>query len=232
LPPQVDIYWESGFAPDWTIKVPNIRELGPLLMQDLGDPAEPFRRPTHNGRAMGVQIDADTVLVDPVRSFSVFERILDGSEWTCSQSDNGRFASRLMELLGGIDSQAGNQPAVREVLKKAARTPHGAPFDSLIKIAEQYQGAWPGPFSSPAAQVSYPKSVVLRLLAQKLLRPVLPVRCPHCATQSTVRPDDLADEIRCEMCSSTFALGLALGVAGPKANWKYRLQSFVVVGDS
>jgi hypothetical protein len=224
---QVDVYSEAGLGPDRTVTVPNIRDLAALLMYDYGDPSEPFHRPTGDGRAVGVRVDADAVLLEPVRSFAVFERLFDGSGWTCSHSDSGRFASRLIELLGGTGSQAGNQPAVRAVLNEAARTPRGRPFDALVQTARQHQGPWPGPFSSPTGRSNYPRNVILHLLARKLLRPLLPVKCPRCATESTIPPDDLADEIRCEMCSETFPLGLALGLAGRRLDWRYRLAGNV-----
>jgi hypothetical protein len=224
---QVDIYSEAGLGPDRTVSVPNIRELAALLMYDYGDSSEPFHRPSGSGRAVGVRVDADAVLIEPVSSFSVFQRLLDGAGWTCSISESGRFASRLIELLGGIGNEAGNQPAVRAVLNEVARTPRGRPFDALVQTARQHQGSWPGPLSSSTAHSAYPRNVVLYLLARKLLRPILPVKCPRCATESASRPDDLADEVRCEMCSEIFPLGLALGVAGRRVDWRYRLAGNV-----
>ncbi len=225
---QVDIFSQSGLGPDWTVIVPNVRDVAALLT-NFPTVLEAFHRPTHSGRALGVQADADSVLIDPVRSFSVFERLLDGSGWVCRHTDTGRFASRLVELLGGIGSEAGNQPAVRAVLHEAARTPRGKPIAALIQTASRQQGSWPGPFSSPASQASYPKRVVYDLLARQLLRPLLPIKCPRCATESLMRPEDLAVEVRCEMCSEGFPLGLALGLSGGRVDWLYRLAGNVPV---
>ena len=53
-----------------------------------------------------------------------------------------------------------------------------------------------------------------------MLRAVLPVDCPYCTSGIAFRPEDLATQMKCEMCLREFPLGLALGV---KANRPERL---------
>jgi hypothetical protein len=72
--------------------------------------------------------------------------------------------------------------------------------------------------------------MVYELLRRKLLLPGHRIKCPACGTEITVRPEDLAIDLTCEMCSEAFPLGFALGVKGSARNdWVYRLAGNVSV---
>lgn len=224
---QLTVFSESGLPTGWTVAVPRIRELSSVTDAWVRS-WEVFHRPTGDGRAIGVRADADEIELTPVASQRLFAKMLADAGWRVSQSDNGRFASRLIDLLGGMHSQAGSQPALRAVLDQAARSPMGCPLDRLFQTARTHQGEWPKGFAAPPeARSAYPKNVVYYLLQQQLLRPFLPVKCPSCAITTTLPPESLKAEVRCEMCSKPMALGLALALAGRRADWVYRLSASV-----
>ncbi|WP_328550294.1 hypothetical protein [Streptomyces sp. NBC_00366] len=219
---QVSVFHESGFGPDLTFSVPHSRLLDALLSPFPRNHPEVFHRATHDGRAIGVSFDSEAVELGVVATSSVFEALLHGDNWSFERSDNGRFSTRLIELLGGVGSDAANQPSVRRVLDDAARSPHGQPIARLISIARRNQGVWPGEVAPEEAVAEYPKHVVYRLLARKLIRPTLPVRCPACATTSYLSPEELVTDIKCDMCSKTHPLGFILGLSGKAQDWHYR----------
>jgi hypothetical protein len=224
----ITVFSEFGLPTGWTVAVPRIRELSEVLDRQSGPSWPPFQRPTGDGRVIGVRADADEITVHPVTASQLFSQLVADAGWTVGQSDNGRFASRLIDLLGGIRSQAGNQPALRAVLDQAARTPTGHPLARLIQTAREHQGLWPPESFVPAdARAAYPKQVVYYLLQQKLIRALLPVKCPACALTMFLPPEDLVAEIRCEMCSNAVPLGLALALAGKRTDWVYRLAGSV-----
>lgn len=221
------IYGETGLPAGWTMSLLRDRRLSNLL-EDYSSLDRCFVRATGNGRAFSVDAGAEQAEVWPVLSLRVFDRLLASDEWQLSQSESGKFATRLMELLGGRSSTVANQPAARAVLAEATRAPGGKPLAALIEAARKQQGSWPDDIiAGPAQREAYPAQVVNYLLSRKMLRPYLPVRCPSCATTTPLRPEDLSTDIRCEMCSESFPLGLALGVARKRPDWVYRLAGNV-----
>jgi hypothetical protein len=72
---------------------------------------------------------------------------------------------------------------------------------------------------------AYTEGVALRLLRQKLLRPLLRLRCPECTVPTSLRPEDLETEVTCPMCSAIFPLGLAVARSSLKATWTYAAPS-------
>jgi len=215
----------ANLGPRWTANIPNVRDLSTLLGR-YWNVGEAFQYPTHDGLALGVSAASDSVTIGLVPSFSIFERLLRDSEWKCSQSDDGRFTTQLVELLGGAGGDAANQPAVRAVIRKAARAQHGLHIQALLQVAKDNKGNWPSPLLS-ASPAEYSARVVNYLLFRKILHPVLPVKCPNCATTSPLRPDDLATELRCPMCFEPFPLGFAFGAAAKRPEWRYRLAANV-----
>ena len=218
---QISIDSETSTGPGWSTIVPNFRDLSPVLSR-FASLGQPFTYATHDGRALGVSNDAETASINLVASMKMFEWLFRDSGWTCTQSDSGRFATRLIELLGGPSTEVANQPAVREILGKAARSATGLKLPALIGAAEQTRGTWPGGLMV-LNEEDYPNQVVRYLLARKILHPVLPVRCPSCATVSILRPEELETEVSCVLCSERLPLGLALGLKARRTEWHYRL---------
>jgi hypothetical protein len=182
----------------------------------------PVRRPATGGRVYAIPLSSEYVTIELLPATAVVTKLFEDSPWECSQSDNGRFASRLADLLGGPGTEIANEPAVREVLASTVRSPVGKGIAALCDVARRNCGAWPASLSTDAA--TYAEAVVRQLSEFKLLRPHLSLRCPSCAIAMTVRPEDLTSSMTCEMCSVQFPLGYALAVARPKQiSWRFRL---------
>jgi hypothetical protein len=57
---------------------------------------------------------------------------------------------------------------------------------------------------------------------------VLPIDCPYCTSSIAFRPEDLATQMKCEMCLREFPLGLALGMkANGRNDWLYQIAGHV-----
>lgn len=215
----IDIRSERGLGPARTFSVPDIRNLAKLFTP--GNLHEAFHHPALTGHTLGVPATCHDVRIASVSPESVFKRLIEARGWNCWQGENGRFASQLVERFGGEADWAGNQPAIAAVLDKAAKGPHGVPLPALIAVAKEHQGAWGT--NADGSPGTYSKKIVYELLRRKLLLPEHLVKCPRCGTQTTVRPQDLAVDLDCEMCSETFPLGFALGIKGTgKTDWVYR----------
>jgi hypothetical protein len=206
--------------PGLTIAVPRIRELSGLLRSYVNT-LEPFHRPGGDGRILAVDVTETEVGIAFVGSLEIFTELVT-PDWKCSQSDNGRLTGRLIEILGGASSTAANQPSIRGVLTQTGQSLRGKPLPALIETARQSQGPWPGPFAAPAVSKRYPSEVTKWLISQKILKPVLPLKCPYCATEITFTAEDLSTVVACELCSETFPLGFALAQEN-RNDWLYRL---------
>ncbi|MEU1577536.1 hypothetical protein ABZ519_41640 [Streptomyces collinus] len=217
----VSIYTESHFRPGVVATAPNLRAYSRLLDTMANYPGS-FERVVHEGRAVSVAADAHEVEIGFTTSIRLLEKLFEASSWKVKHTEGGRLASRVIEMLGGVEQYSGNQPAIRRVLDDAAKSVAGRKIPALIQAANNHKGEWPGRVNRDPQ--NYAKNVVYGLLYRKLLQPFLEIKCPHCATRSTVRPEGLVSEMECEICSDRFPLGLALGIApGGKNEWIYRL---------
>ena len=218
---QIGITRESGLGAGKTFAVPNARKLSGLLDSYLNFP-EIFNRPAAEGRVVAVGTGAEQVYIRAVPTETVLDAMLKGSNWTASRSASGRFATQLIERLGGAHSTAGNQPAVRWVLDTAARSPYGKPIPALINSARKAQGAWPNTiFNAEQHNREYPERIVRYLLARRILRPALPVECPECTTTAYLAPESLATDYSCDMCGKANPLGLILSLHHQNP-WHYK----------
>jgi hypothetical protein len=218
----VSIYTESGLRPGVVATAPNLRDYSRLFDTMVNYPGS-FERIVYEGRAVSVAADAHEVEIGFTTSIRLFERLFEASSWKVKHTEGGILASRVIEMLGGVESYAGNQPAIRRVLDDAAKSVSGRKIPSLIQSANNYKGEWPG--RTDIDPQNYAKNSVYGLLYRRLLQPFLEIKCPHCATRATVRPEGLVSEMECEICSDRYPLGLALGIApGGKNEWIYRLM--------
>jgi hypothetical protein len=224
---QVEITSAVGNRQDWTFAVPNVRSLASFLAEYDGVMLH-FDRPTADGRVLSASSSAQTVSISAVPSVAIFGKLVEQNGWNAHQTPGGVFVSRLIERLGGPRSTIANQPGARAGLLEAARSPQGRPSGAIIQRIRQYQGAWPGALASSRARADYSGSVFRYLLARGILRPTLPISCPHCTTSTAVRPEDLTTQMKCEMCLQDFPLGLALGMSTNGRNdWHYQLAGHV-----
>lgn len=215
-------YHEPEFAAGRSFALPAVRALSGEIDR-ITPELERLHRPTGDGRAVAVQASATSVTVALVPTMAVFETLL-GEDTRLGHSDDGRFSSQLIDRLGGPTSGAASQPAVRQVLYDLCNADRSYPIARLLNSAARARGRWPGPFSQSAPK-TYDQSVVYRLLSTGLVVPTVSVRCPRCATDTDVRPDDLATDMRCVVCRSDLNLGLALALQGGSNPWRYHLAA-------
>lgn len=219
---QISIDTETGLRPGLVATAPNLRKYSRLLDTMSNYPGS-FERVVYEGRAVAVAVDSHEVEIGFATTLRLFEQLFKGGSWKVKHTEGGRLTSRVIEMLGGVEQYPGNQPAIRRVLDDAAKSTSGKKIPSLIRTAQNFRGDWPGLASVDMSD--YSKGTVYNLLQRRLLQPFLEVSCPHCSTKTTVRPESLAGEMECEICSDRFPLGLALGVApGGKNEWVYRLM--------
>jgi hypothetical protein len=224
---QLEITGATDVRPDWTFSVPNVRALAPFLT-DYDGVLLHFDRPTADGRVLAASSAAQTVSISAVPCVGIFDKLIEASGWSGQQTPGGVFTSRLIERLGGPGSTIANQPGARAGLLEAARSQQGRVSGAIIQRIRQYQGAWPGLLSSAHARSDYHGGIFRFLLARGILRPSLPVACPHCTTSTLVRPEDLVTQMKCEMCLQDFPLGLALGMrTNGRNDWHYQLAGHV-----
>jgi hypothetical protein len=224
---QLEISSTTGVNPDWTFSVPNVRRLAPLLSRHDGVLLH-FDRPTADGRALSASSVARTIAISAIPSAAIFGKLIEANGWSSSQTPGGIFITRLIERLGGPGGTVASQPGARAGLLEVARSQQGRPSGAIVERIKQYRGSWPDPFASAEVQADYPASVFRYLLSRGILRPALPIVCPHCTTSTAFRPEDLAAQMKCEMCLQEFPLGLALGMATNGRNdWHYQLAGHV-----
>jgi hypothetical protein len=221
----VSIHTVSGVRPDWTFSVPNKRSYARLLREYDGVLLH-FERPVPDGRALSASSGSREVVISAVPSGAILGKLLEAPGWSARQTPGGVFVTRLIERLGGATSTLANQPGTRAALLAVARSERGLPSGAIVQAVKNRQGSWPGPLGGDAAR--YPAAVFHFLLRQAILRPVLPVDCPYCTSSIAFRPEDLATQMKCEMCLREFPLGLALGKrTGGRNDWLYQLAGHV-----
>src|SRR6266540_1475716 len=213
----------TDLTPDLTMVAPAARSLDPLV--DTNDMiTQRVHRVTHQGRAVAVRADNETVELAPISAFGVIQNLMSGPGWSYRQTDGGRFSTRLIERLGGGFQYIANQPAVRAMLTKTAASHGGLPMSALLSYAKQYRGAWPDSRLSRASMQEYATNIARYLLSRKALHPILPLRCPECTAKVAVRPEDLRSDHTCDLCGSQTPLGLALSM-NVRNDWSFRLPA-------
>lgn len=223
----VVVHREPETSSGGTLSLPAVRPLARVIDQYTRD-VEQFHRPSGDGRVVGVQGAASTVRVALIPGIEVFRGVLP-DDAAVGQSDDGRFITQFVARLGGVDSSAASQPAVREVFYDLSRAERPAPMAKLIQAALNARGSWPDRFTARSPE-EYARSVGYFLANTGLLVPTVSVRCPQCATDSDASPDELAAEMRCALCLGELNLGLALALQGSKNPWRYRLAAHLPPG--
>lgn len=218
---------ETGLKPDRTANLPHYRRLAPLLQQrSLMTDVNPHR-PRGDGRVLGIQARTQSIELSLIPSLTLFESLIGNAEWKCGQSDEGHFASQLGELLGGPTSYVANQPALANVLDAAARKgSSGISMGEIRDRFKKFRGDWPDPHTwQTPDQYAYSHSV--RLVNTRLLKPVMPLKCPACRSSLPLSPQQISEEVTCDFCGDTFSLGVGLAIANKNPPWSYRLASHV-----
>ncbi|HUC25927.1 MAG TPA: hypothetical protein VMA73_24750 [Streptosporangiaceae bacterium] len=222
---QVEISGSSGVRPDWTFSVPNKRSYARVLLHYDGVLLS-FIRPVAEGLVLSASSGTREVLVSAVPSSTILDKMIEGTGWSAHQTPGGVFMTRFIERLGGPGSTLANQPGARAALLDVAGSQQGRPSGAIVESVKRWRASWPEPLAGNAE--GYPAAVFQFLLRQAILRPVLPIECPHCTSLVVFRPEDLATQMKCEMCLREFPLGLAMGMKpGRRNEWRYQLAGHV-----
>jgi hypothetical protein len=221
----VNISTAAGVRPDWTFSVPNKRSYATLLRKYDGVLLH-FERPVDGGRVLSGSAGSREVAISAVPSIAILDNLLEAPGWSARQTSGGVFTTRFIDRLGGPGSTLANQPGARAALVKTASSERGLPSGTIVEAIKRSRGSWPGLLGGDSG--TYPADVFRFLLRQAILRPVLPVDCPHCTSSIAFRPEDLTGQMTCEMCLRDFPIGLALGMkANGHNDWLYQVAGHV-----
>ena len=137
-----------------------------------------MRRPVLGGRALALEVSSEECHVEIVPAMEVIAKLFEGSGWECSQSDPGRFATRLTDIFGGPGTAVANQPAARAVLAATVRSPTGKTIGELLSAAKKHHGSWPKRLLVERSPDDYAREVVDFLLYRRLCSRTSPFDVP------------------------------------------------------
>nr|MDQ4043964.1 hypothetical protein [Chloroflexota bacterium] len=217
---------ERDLPPGRTLVTPDYARLSKLLRS--GEVNDVFQRPTGDGRVLGVQASEERVDLSLTDSLDLLVGLFDNQSMVVGRSDDGRFATQLVEVLGGTRSIAANQPAVRAVLDEVSRADRAKPLPVLLRRAADARGDWPDGFSK-ISDSAYAKQIVYWLLARNVVKASMPIRCPRCTTEADAPPEALSSRMICGLCGNEFPIGFALALTGRQPTWGYGLATNVPV---
>ena len=185
------------------IVIPAARCIAPHLRSYV-----PFTRPRGRGRVVPVRVSAESTSLGPVSAELLARRLAADAGYALTVTENGRRVHHRIRLLGGVtgDSLA-NQPAAREVIRQALRSPYGASAGSLVSTAKSRDGGWAAKSFGRRGYAGYPERVVGTLAELGILQPLACLTCPQCASTIRVTPADLAEPVRCDLCTAQVPFG-------------------------
>jgi len=220
---EIDFHEASGLDPRLTAAVPPHRRHAKLIEGALGSAVDHVRV-SAVGPVLGVQAGADEVTVPLASNLDVMRLLFDDPPVRTSQSDDGKFQSRVAEMFGGGMSGALTQPGIRAAIERVADKGAGVTLSELTNVFAKARGDWPDRiYRSRLSQADYDRAETRRLLNSGLLIPMLDLQCTSCRVVSKVHPNDLNTSVRCEFCNEDFNLAIALALAKP--TWRYRLAA-------
>lgn len=218
---EVDFHQASGLDPRLTAALPPHRRHARLLEPALASRVDHVRV-SSVGPVFGVQAGADELIVPLANNLEVMRLLFDEPATKTTQSDEGKFQSRVAEMFGGATSGALTQPGTRAAIERVAERSAGVTLHELNSVIQRDRGGWPDRiYSSRLSSDEYVAGESRRLLNSGLLIPLLDLQCSFCRVVSRVHPSDLGTTVRCEFCNEDFTLALSLALAKP--TWRYRL---------
>ena len=134
---------------------------------------------------------------------------------TAETSSAGEAVNRITRQMGGLSAcRTFRLPGVRKLL---AHSPGADNWDNVISTIEDE-----GSFSKYGNIHGTAADVFRRLLEKGVFRAGLKMQCPGCNIRSPYEPEDLATEVRCPRCGTTFLLAPRLETS----HWEYRASGF------
>jgi hypothetical protein len=217
---------QADLEPGWSASIPAVRWLSPLVRRWDTD-VRKFARPLGEGRVLSTWTRSDSVAFRLVPAVETFEALFRDEGWHCTQSDEGKFESRLVQRLGGLGSETANQPAIRAILRLLGRADRSVSYGKLYNHALTERGSWPHLLMRADSPEDYARKCVSQLAYRGLMEPTYPVKCPACATEVDYAADAMSAEMTCPFCQRDFRFGFTLAVRGSRADWDFRLSAHV-----
>ena len=221
-----EVKWHSvvGQDPRMTTTLPPFPQEASLLQHVAVADGVDHTRVTHDGLALGIDVERDHVCVPFALNQDAVRLLFDDDAVTVTQSDVGRFQARAAQKFGGPFTGSFNQPGVRDAITLAADRRSGVTLPHLRRAVERGQGEWPDPLFGPKLEPKdYAKQEINFLFHSGLFVPTLRVHCSYCRVERHIASDDLAATMTCEFCGETFNLALSHSLTPPE--WRYRLAA-------
>lgn len=193
----VHVSTEFNMRAGYRVTAPPVRWLSRSLVV-VPIPIEPIVRPIADGVAKAVEASSDYVTVWFVSSEALLTQVFDRASLAPCKGSGRRLMARLIEMLGGLPGINANQPAVREVLEAARRSPYGKPVAALVEEVRRHAGGWENNFMMRGED--YPTRVLTSLAHTGMLTPVLRFDCLACGSANALPGDLIRESLRCQLC--------------------------------
>lgn len=185
------------------IVIPAARCIAPHLRGYL-----PFTRLRDRGRVVPVRVSAESISLAPAHAGLLAQKLASDAGYALAVTENGRRVHHRVRLLGGVtEDSLANQPAAREVIRQALRSPYGAVAGSLMNKARSNDGGWAEKTLGRRGYKDYYARVVGTLAELGILQPLACLTCPQCASTIRVTPAELGELVRCELCTALVPFG-------------------------
>jgi hypothetical protein len=220
----IDIWTESNLGNGARATVPAARCIAPHI-RDRWNSLVPFARPRSRGRVVPMKVSEETTRLTFVGADLLTQRLAKDAGYKLTLTENGRRVHHRMALFGGItEDSLANQPAVREVVRDALRSPYGVKVRALWETARQHDAGWSDHiWFVRRSYKDYPAAVVGTLANRGILQPLADLQCPNCASAIRVPPSALGEPLLCELCSASISFSTYLANHPEKpATWDMR----------
>lgn len=222
----VHVTTEFNMRGGYRMTVPSVRWLSPALAV-MPTPIEPFVRPISDGVAKAVEGASDYVTLWLVSSEALLTRVLERASLAPSEGAGRRLMVRLIEMLGGMPRDDANQPAVRQVLEAASRSPYGRPVNALAEEIRRHAGGWENSFGFRGGDY-YSTRVLTGLTHAGMLAPVLRFDCLACGSANALPGDLIRESLKCQLCREEHPLAAYLA-GRRKLSWHLALPQHLPI---
>jgi hypothetical protein len=222
----IDVWSESGLPTGTRVTAPGARRNAAMLPRDQA----PFIRLRTWGRGFvtPVPVSREAVSLPLIHAEPLICRVLSEAGFSASVGENGRRMHHRIELLGaaGADSLA-NQPAAREVIRKALDCRSGVNAEALVGHARKHAGDWTHAALHWTGQYrDYGSAVVGVLGSRGILQPQVRITCINCGSAIRVPPSSLGELVACELCATSLPLAAYVAAhLGRPMSWELRATS-------
>lgn len=207
----IESYSEYRWA-DATLKIPSLPALNDWASQQI-NPMDGVRLQDGN---VGVFTKAgeSSLEIRLVTQAEVAEQVLSLAGLSSELSSAGQALKRVIEQMGGLERcRLFRLPGLRALL---ARSPVALSWRDAVRAIEG-EGSFSRYDNLPTAS-----EIFRRLVDRKVFRAFLKAQCDRCKVRDLYRLEDLAAEVVCPRCGSTWAIAPRL----EDTRWVYQASGF------